>query len=157
METYQLNDEAQTIELGRKIGKLLKPNSVILLDGDLGAGKTTLTKGIAKSMGIERYVKSPTYTIVHEYHDGEMPLYHIDAYRLEDGGSDDIGFEEYFNNDGVTVIEWSQYIEEFLPDEYLRVILDRNSDNTKRLATIEAQGDQYQDIAKQLRDELNGL
>lgn len=156
MQTYQLRNEEMTIEFGKMIGKLLHPNDVVVLDGDLGAGKTTLTKGIAQALGIKRYVKSPTYTIIHEYHDGRMPLYHIDAYRLEDGNADDIGLEEYFESDGVTIIEWAQFIKEYLPEEYLKIGLDRNHDNTQRFLTIEPNGERYQQFEKFLEDEING-
>ncbi|KRN94789.1 tRNA (adenosine(37)-N6)-threonylcarbamoyltransferase complex ATPase subunit type 1 TsaE [Pediococcus stilesii] len=156
METYQLRNEAETISFGERIGAFLKPNDVIILDGDLGAGKTTLTKGIAKFLGIQRYVKSPTYTIVHEYRDGRIPLFHIDAYRLEEGGADDIGFDEYFDGNGVTVVEWPQYIEEYLPEEYLKIALDRNSDNTQRFLTVEPNGARYEKIEQAIEDEVNG-
>ncbi|WWY82182.1 tRNA (adenosine(37)-N6)-threonylcarbamoyltransferase complex ATPase subunit type 1 TsaE [Pediococcus pentosaceus] len=156
METYQLNDEAETIKFGKIIGELLEANDVVLLDGDLGAGKTTLTKGIAQALGIRRYVKSPTYTIVHEYHDGNMPLFHIDAYRLEEDGAGDIGIDEYFESDGVTVVEWSQYIKSYLPDQFLGVILDRNHDNTKRFLTLEPNGGHYQKIEEAIEENING-
>jgi tRNA threonylcarbamoyladenosine biosynthesis protein TsaE len=156
MQTYQLSNEEETIKFGKKIGELLQPNDVLLLDGDLGAGKTTLTKGIAQALGIKRYVKSPTYTIVHEYRDGDVTLFHIDAYRLEEDGAGDIGIDEYFESDGVTVVEWPQYIEEYLPDQFLRIILDRNSDNTKRFLTLEPNGEHYQKIEETIEEEING-
>lgn len=156
MDTFQLEDEAQTIEFGNALGQLLKPNDVVLLDGDLGAGKTTLTKGIAQALGIKRYIKSPTYTIIHEYNDGKMPLFHMDAYRLEDGGAEDLGFEDYFNGDGITVVEWSEYIQDFLPDEFLTVHLERNHDNTKRFATVEPHGEHYNQISSELEHKLSG-
>lgn len=156
METYQLRNEEETIDFGKKIGGLLTSNDVLILDGDLGVGKTTLTKGIAQALGIKRYVKSPTYTIVHEYRDGKIPLFHIDAYRLEEGGADDIGFDEYFEGDGVTVVEWPQYIEDYLPSEYLKIALDRNSDNTQRFLTIEPNGRHYEEIGLAIEDEING-
>lgn len=90
-----------------------------MLDGDLGAGKTTFTKGLALGLGIKKNVKSPTFTIVREYHEGRLPLYHMDVYRLEDASADDIGLDEYFNGDGVSVVEWSQFIDDELPNEYL--------------------------------------
>jgi tRNA threonylcarbamoyladenosine biosynthesis protein TsaE len=85
-----------------------------------------------------------------------MPLYHIDAYRLEDGNADDIGLEEYFESDGVTVIEWAQFIKEYLPEEYLKIGLDRNHDNTQRFLTIEPNGERYQQFEKFLEDQING-
>jgi tRNA threonylcarbamoyladenosine biosynthesis protein TsaE len=156
MQTYQLRDEAATIAMGKAIGKLLQPNDVLILDGDLGAGKTTLTKGIAQALGIRRYVKSPTYTIVHEYRDGDVPLFHIDAYRLEDGSADDIGLDEYFGGDGVTVVEWPQFIQGYLPAEYLKIALDRNHDNSQRFLTLEPNGEHYQNIEVTIEEQMNG-
>ena len=87
---------------------------MITLDGDLGAGKTTFTKGIAEGLGVKRTVNSPTFTIIKEYEGESFPFYHMDVYRLENS-DEDIGFDEYFNSDGVTVVEWATFIEEFLP------------------------------------------
>ena len=111
----------QTTELALKLAKLVQPGDLILLDGDLGAGKTTFTKGLAVGIGIERPVKSPTFTIVREYRSGRLPLYHMDVYRLEDGGAEELGLEEYINGDGVVVIEWSEFVSSEIPRQYLRI------------------------------------
>ncbi len=87
----------------------LVAGDVLVLDGDLGAGKTTFTKGLAAGLEIPDIIKSPTFTIIHEYQDGRLPLYHMDAYRLENGGAEDLGLEEYFDGDGVSVVEWADY------------------------------------------------
>ena len=92
---------------------------VFLLDGDLGAGKTALTQGIAKGLGIRRAVTSPTFTIQKIYH-GRLNLYHIDAYRLENT-QQDLGFDEFFYDDGLTVIEWAQFVPYLIPEEYLKI------------------------------------
>ena len=113
----QTNNLVETHLLGEKLGRNASENMVFLLDGDLGAGKTTLTQGIAKGLDIKKNVTSPTFTIQKIYH-GRMPLYHIDAYRLE-GIDQDLGFEEYFYDDGLTVIEWSQFVPKLIPDEYM--------------------------------------
>ena len=97
--------EEETKELASTLASFLKPNDVITLEGDLGAGKTTFTKGLALGLGVKRMVTSPTFVIVKEY-EGTMPLYHMDVYRLENM-EEDIGFKEYFNGEGVSVVEWS--------------------------------------------------
>lgn len=100
------------------LGSFLDQGDVIALSGDLGAGKTTLTGGLASALGIKEHVISPTFNIMREYHSGRLPLFHIDAYRLEDGNAD-IGLEEFIDDGGVSVIEWPQYIFEFIPESAL--------------------------------------
>jgi len=155
MFTMKTKQAEQTEKIGEQLANSLKPNDVILLDGDLGAGKTTFTKGLAKGLGIKRYVKSPTFTIIHEYREGRMPLFHMDVYRLEDGGGDDLGWDEYFYGDGVSVIEWSQFIQDYLPEDYLRITLKRNdeSDNQRTL-DFEAQGERYTTLLNDLKEDL---
>ena len=119
MKQFKTKDFNETIELGYKIGTLLKSGDVLLLCGDLGAGKTTFTKGIGKALNIKRTINSPTFTIVKEYN-GSLDLFHIDLYRL-DGLGDDFDLEEYFSKDGVVVCEWPKNISEILPNEYLEV------------------------------------
>lgn len=134
--------------IGEKLAAYLAPQNLILLDGDLGAGKTTFTKGLAKGLGITRPIKSPTFTIIREYQDGRIPLYHMDVYRLEEGGGDDLGLEEYFNGDGVNVVEWSKFVADELPDDYLRIIFrrdDSEGDNVRTL-TFEATGHRFEQL-----------
>lgn len=133
MSEHQIkaNSNEATIHLAHKLSLLLKPGDVITLEGDLGAGKTTFTKGIAHGLGVKRTVNSPTYTIVKEY-EGELPLYHLDVYRLEDS-DEDIGFDEYFNGDGITVVEWAHFIEEFLPEERLNIKMSYLDENSRLL------------------------
>ena len=115
MESLTLTNRDATIALGKKIGQQLVAGDVLVLDGDLGAGKTTFTKGLAAGLEIPDIIKSPTFTIIHEYQDGRLPLYHMDAYRLENGGAEDLGLEEYFDGDGVSVVEWAEFVEDELP------------------------------------------
>lgn len=134
--------------IGEKLAAYLAPQDLILLDGDLGAGKTTFTKGLAKGLGITRPIKSPTFTIIREYQDGRIPLYHMDVYRLEEGGGDDLGLEEYFNGDGVNVVEWSKFVADELPDDYLRIIFrrdDSEGDNVRTL-TFEVTGHRFEQL-----------
>ena len=138
---------AETAQLGEKIGHLLHPGSLLTLSGDLGAGKTTLTKSIGKALGVKKVINSPTFTILKTYY-GKMPLYHIDAYRLE-GISQDLGFDEIFEDDGVCVVEWPHYIEEQLPKERLRIEI-RRIDEEVRLFIIEGIGKAYEEIERAL-------
>lgn len=148
----QLNSAAETTHLGEQLADKLQPGDLLLLDGDLGAGKTTFTKGLAVGLGIKRPVKSPTFTIVREYQTGRMPLYHMDVYRLENGGGDELGLEEYINGDGVVVIEWSQFVQEELPDNYLKLSFrrdDTQGENYRQLI-IEPFGKHYENLIDQL-------
>ena len=123
MFTLTAKNEEETKWIAAKLAQLLEPKDVILLEGDLGAGKTTFTKGLAKGLGIDTVIKSPTYTLIREYTKGRLPLYHMDVYRLEDVGGDDMGLEEYLYGNGVSVIEWATFIGEELPDAYLTIQL----------------------------------
>ena len=133
----------ETIEYGYKLGKLLECGDVILLAGDLGAGKTTFTKGIGKALGVTRVINSPTFTIVKEYH-ADKTLYHLDLYRL-DGLGNDFDLEEYFESDGVTVCEWPNNVSEILPEEYLLVEIF-NLDVEKREIKFTPVGNRYIEV-----------
>lgn len=142
------NSTDSTHALGERIGHSVNENMVFLLDGDLGAGKTTLTQGIAKGLGVKRNVTSPTFTIQKIYHGEKMNLYHIDAYRLE-GIEQDLGFDEYFYDDGLTVIEWSQFVSYLIPDEYLKVSIHL-LENGDREFTFVAHGKQYEELLEEI-------
>ena len=145
MNTFTTLNAEETIELGKRIGIILKVGDVVLLDGDLSAGKTTLTKGIGFSLGVKKVINSPTFTIVKEY-SGNVKLYHLDLYRL-DGLNNDFDLEEYIEGDGITVIEWPMQVEEIIPNDYLKVILKRIDEN-KREISIEGIGryKEYEEI-----------
>ena len=114
----RLDGEAATREYGHRLAAEAVPGQVIALIGDLGAGKTTLTKYIAEGLGVTEHVQSPTFTIVREYRSGRMPLYHFDVYRIDDPDEMfEIGYEEYFYGDGLCVVEWADKIEELLPED----------------------------------------
>lgn len=121
---------------------------VFLLSGDLGAGKTTLTQGIAKGLGIQRTVTSPTFTIQKLYRGGRLVLNHIDAYRLE-GMSQDLGFDEYMYDGGLTVIEWSEFAPDLIPSEYLRITI-RLLEQDAREFLFEAIGGKYETLLEEL-------
>ncbi len=130
-----------------KLGSLLQPGDVLALEGDLGAGKTTFTKGLAKGLNITRNVNSPTFTIIKEYH-GRLPLYHMDVYRVEDS-FEDLGFDEYFDGNGVTVVEWAHLVKEQLPEELLTIYLFLDDHDSRRLV-LEPQGRRYEELCKEI-------
>lgn len=108
--------------LGSRMAQLVTPGDFLALDGDLGAGKTLFTQGLAQGLGVTEDINSPTFTIIHEYESGRLPLYHMDVYRLKHPEEMyDLGYEEYFYGNGVTVVEWAQLIEPLLPDDYLGI------------------------------------
>src|SRR5690625_3645954 len=139
---------AETINIARKLGELVKSGDVIALEGDLGAGKTTFTKGLAEGLGVKRVVNSPTFTIIKEY-EGRIPLYHMDVYRLE-FSDEDIGFDEYFYGQGVTVVEWATFIEEFLPSKRLNISIETESESSRRII-CESNDEHYDKIINQLK------
>lgn len=138
----------ETTTLGFQVGLLLKPGMVLLLEGDLAAGKTTFTKGIGQALGIERTINSPTFTIMKRYMKDENKLYHVDLYRLDDINTD-FDLEDYINSDGVSVIEWPFKVKDLLPKEYLMVSFTV-LDNDQRKITFEAKGDFYESVVRYL-------
>ena len=124
----------ETIKTGIEVGKKLKPGDIIALKGTLAAGKTTITKGIAISLGINDEVTSPTYTIISEYK-GTLPLYHMDMYRI--GSIEEfelLGVDEMLFGDGISIIEWSERIEEYLPENHIIIDIQRNNDGTRNIS-----------------------
>lgn len=150
MESLTLTNRDATIALGKKIGQQLVAGDVLVLDGDLGAGKTTFTKGLAAGLEIPDIIKSPTFTIIHEYQDGRLPLYHMDAYRLENGGAEDLGLEEYFDGDGVSVVEWAEFVEDELPADFLAIHFKRTDDDNTRILEFEPYGQHFDQIVKSM-------
>ena len=146
VKKYETSNAQETIELGKKVGNVLKPGDVVLLTGDLSAGKTTITKGIGASLGVTKIINSPTFTIVKTY-SGNCKLYHLDLYRL-DGLNDDFDLEEYIESDGVCVIEWPYQVSEILPKEFLKIDL-RRVDEFNRVIEIEGIG-RYQSLEEAL-------
>lgn len=154
MATFITENQEQTIRLAKKLAEHLKPRMTILLKGQLGAGKTTFSKGIGAGLGVKRVIKSPSYTIIREYQEGRLPFYHIDLYRLEEGEAGDLGLEEYFDGDGVTVVEWASVAPEELPSDRLEIKITTFLDDLdKRSIEMQAIGQQYKDIVEQLATE----
>ncbi|WP_078543040.1 tRNA (adenosine(37)-N6)-threonylcarbamoyltransferase complex ATPase subunit type 1 TsaE [Litchfieldia alkalitelluris] len=144
---FKTNSSDETLEFSQRLGELLKPGDVITLEGDLGAGKTTFTKGLAKGLGITRNVNSPTFTIIKEYK-GRLPLYHMDVYRLAES-EEDLGFDEYFEGEGVSVVEWAELIKEYLPESRLVITITHQGDSTRQI-TFEPIGSRYIQLCKEL-------
>ncbi len=126
MENITVSPE-ETYALGKALGQQALPGQVYCLDGDLGVGKTVFTQGFAAGLGIEGPVNSPTFTIVQQYDDGRLPLYHFDVYRIGDVSEmDEIGYEDCFYGEGVCLIEWSQLIPEILPEQVIRIRIEKD-------------------------------
>jgi tRNA threonylcarbamoyladenosine biosynthesis protein TsaE len=134
------HDAAQTHALGRRIGALLRAGDVVVLDGDLGTGKTVLAKGIAVALGIDEPVVSPTFTVVREY-DAPTPMVHVDVYRLDHLQElHDLGFDDLVGGEAVTVVEWGDRVSAALPRDRLRVLLEPGEDDEDRVVSIDAAG-----------------
>ncbi len=143
----------KTMEIGRQLGEKCNAGDIFCLIGDLGTGKTHFTKGLAEGLGVTDYITSPTFTIVNEYESGRLKLYHFDVYRVND--PDEIyaiGFDEYIFSDGVSIIEWANYIEELIPEEYIKVTLEKLPEKGEefRKIIIESYGKRY-DYVKEIK------
>ena len=127
MTVFETWKPEETYELGKKMGEEAVPGQVICLNGDLGVGKTVFTQGFAAGLGIEGPVNSPTFTIVQQYGEGRLPLYHFDVYRIGDiSEMDEIGYEDCFYGSGVSLIEWANLIEEILPEHFTEIKIEKN-------------------------------
>ncbi len=146
------NSPAETILIGRALGRLLPPGSVVCVQGGLGAGKTHLAKGVALGLGVTEHVTSPTFTLINEY-EGRLPLYHVDVYRLDDDREAyELGLEEYLDGQGVTIIEWPERVLGLLPDEYLTVVIDYpETDEQARKLEFTARGRRYNILVEKLK------
>ena len=143
---YTSRSVDDTVRIAQDIESEKFPNMVICLYGELGSGKTVFTKGFASAMEIEETITSPTFNIIKEYPSGELPLYHMDVYRLEDS-HEDIGIEEYFDKGGVTIIEWADMIKDILPEERLDIKIKIADDNT-RILILKPHGEKYVNICE---------
>ena len=144
---FTSKNEMNTIELAQNFESEKFPNMIICLNGELGSGKTVFTKGIANALGIKESITSPTFTIIKEY-EGELPLYHMDVYRLN-GNVEGTGIEEYFTKGGVVVIEWADTIQDILPEERLDIKfkLVEGNENT-RVLILKPHGQKYEDLCE---------
>ncbi|MGL5615301.1 MAG: tRNA (adenosine(37)-N6)-threonylcarbamoyltransferase complex ATPase subunit type 1 TsaE [Sarcina sp.] len=150
---FIVNNVEQTLSIGKQLGKLVNPGDILCLTGDLGTGKTHMSKGIADGLNITEHITSPTFNIVNEYHSGRLNLFHFDVYRVND--PDEIyaiGFDEYIFGNGVSLIEWANYIEEIIPEEYLYINIKKipeEGENFRKI-TITAYGSKY-DYIKEIK------
>ena len=127
MIIIETTNAEETFKLGVKIGEQAKPGEIYTLNGDLGVGKTVFTQGVARGLGIEEPVNSPTFTIVQVYEEGKMPFYHFDVYRIGDiEEMEEIGYDDYFFGNGVCLIEWAELIQELLPKQIISVTIEKN-------------------------------
>ncbi|MBO5509993.1 MAG: tRNA (adenosine(37)-N6)-threonylcarbamoyltransferase complex ATPase subunit type 1 TsaE [Lachnospiraceae bacterium] len=137
------NSVEETIEIAMKLAEKSKPGEVYCLDGDLGVGKTVFAQGFGRGLGIEEPISSPTFTILKEYHNGRLPLYHFDVYRIgSDDEMDEIGYYEAIDGEGVCLIEWSKLIEDILPEDCNRITIEKNPEKgfDYRRITLETKG-----------------
>ena len=127
MRRIESRSEQETYQAGRQLGQFAKPGEIYCLNGDLGVGKTVFTKGFAEGIGIQEPVNSPTFTIIQQYEEGRLPLYHFDVYRISDiDEMEEIGNEDYFFGDGVCLIEWANLIEEIIPDYAVWITIEKD-------------------------------
>ena len=150
MERFICKNKSDTQELGKLIAKHSYKGEVITLKGQLGAGKTTFSQGFASGLNIKGVINSPTFNIVKCYFDSLLPLYHIDAYRLEDLHQD-LGLEEYIEGDGVCLIEWAEFIKEVIPDELLKIEIEI-LENEERVISITPIGNKYIELLKVVKE-----
>lgn len=139
---FETKTAKETFQLGFSIGKSAKPGQIYTLTGDLGAGKTVFTQGVAKGLGIAEPICSPTFTIVQVYDNGRMPFYHFDVYRIGDiEEMDEIGYEDYFYGRGICLIEWADLIEEILPADRIRIQIEKDLEKGFDYRRITVEGD----------------
>ena len=138
----------ETKNLGKEVGKLAKPGDLLAFYGELGAGKTCFIQGISQGLEVKDYVTSPSFTIVNEYQ-GKIPIYHFDLFRLNTEEILELGYEEYFYGEGLTVIEWAEKIEQLLPKEHLKIDI-KFKDLYERTISFISQGDRFDKLLKEL-------
>ena len=145
--TFFSNSEEETLNFGKKLGSYLRKGDIITLTGELGAGKTKFTEGILSYFNLENEISSPTFTIVNEYINENINIYHFDVYRLSDSSEFyEIGGEEYFDK-GICIIEWAELIEDALPSEYLKVsIIKDNLNENRRIINLEPFGKRFENL-----------
>lgn len=140
----------ETEKFGVKLGKLLRAGDIVCLNGDLGAGKTTLSKSIGLGLGVEDYITSPTFNLINEYR-GRLTMYHFDVYRLENVDDlYDLGFDDYFYGNGVCVIEWADRIEGLIPADRIVLDIENGEDIEERIIKIQGKGSSYEELIKEL-------
>lgn len=151
MYTITTRSESETLFLGKMLGGMLKPGDLVTLNGDLGAGKTCLARGVGSGLDVAGRVKSPSFALVNEY-EGRIPLYHMDVYRLDNPAEiEDLGYEEYFYGTGATLVEWAERISSYLPEQRLDIMISKvpNDEDTRKI-TLSPRGERYEKMAREL-------
>ncbi|MDQ8738512.1 tRNA (adenosine(37)-N6)-threonylcarbamoyltransferase complex ATPase subunit type 1 TsaE [Paenibacillus sp. LHD-38] len=131
--TWLTQTEQDTVALAEQLAAWVKPGAILALDGDLGAGKTRFSQAFARAIGVKGIVNSPTFTIIKEYEGEQLPFYHMDVYRLSLEEADELGLDDYFYGDGVTIVEWASLIKELLPTERLELYIEHLGDEKRRI------------------------
>ena len=149
----KIHDLESMAHFAEVLAKHLSAGDIILLNGDLGAGKTTLTQFIGKAMGVKRNINSPTFNIIKSYQGNAFKLHHMDCYRLEDS-EEDLGFDEYFEDQAVTLIEWSEFIESFLPNNHLTINIKTINETTRNIE-MKAVGQHYKTLKEAVEYDLS--
>ncbi|GEM_PF-49777 len=144
----QVDHTTDTDRLAAKLAPLCGPGTVVALDGDLGAGKTRFSQAFASGLGVQETVNSPTFTIIKQYEQAQLPLYHMDVYRITEAEAGELGLEDYFYGEGITLVEWAERIVGELPEEYLHVRIMRNEQEDGRDITIEPRGERYEELSE---------
>lgn len=140
-QIIETHSAKETYELGKRLGQKAEAGQLYCLIGELGVGKTVFTQGLAAGLGITEPVNSPTFTILQVYEEGRLPFYHFDVYRIEETEEmEEIGYEEYFDGEGVCLIEWANLIEELLPEEHIRIVIEKNLTSGFDYRTIRIEG-----------------
>ncbi|MCS7463242.1 tRNA (adenosine(37)-N6)-threonylcarbamoyltransferase complex ATPase subunit type 1 TsaE [Paenibacillus doosanensis] len=154
---YKAENPEHTVSLAARLAPYFRPGTVITLDGDLGAGKTAFSKAVARAIGVSDVVNSPTFTIIKEYEGERFPFYHMDVYRLSQDEADELGLDEYFFGEGITLVEWSSLITELLPEDRLAIAIRHTEDGNPegRMFTLTPHGNPYKEWCEQLKE--NGI
>ncbi len=147
----RLNSLEETEEFGIKLGRSLRRGDILCLNGDLGAGKTTLTKSIGLGLGVEEYITSPTFALINQY-SGRLPVYHFDVYRLENVEElFDLGFDEYFYGNGVCIIEWADKIDRMIPKERIVIDIEKGNNLNERIFKFSGDEARLDELMKELK------
>jgi tRNA threonylcarbamoyladenosine biosynthesis protein TsaE len=149
---WRAEDERGTARLAERLADWAEPGAVIALDGDLGAGKTFFAQNFARALGVREVVNSPTFTIIREYEDGRLPLYHMDVYRLSQDEADELGLDEYFYGQGVVLVEWAKLIPDLLPPARLMIEIGHAGGNARTIR-LAGTGRPYADWCRRLVEE----
>lgn len=155
MEIQIVHSESadETFSLGRRLGSICQPGDIILLNGELGVGKTVFSKGFGEGLGIEEPISSPTFTLIQIYEGGRLPLYHFDVYRIADVWEmDEIGYEDYFFGNGVCLIEWAVRIKELLPEKTISVTIEKDLEKGFDYRRITIKGLDMEAMNEDIRD-----